>query len=426
MARADAPPRRADRGQPRYAPVWWRAPYSGYLGFVSRFGWRGAEVDERTLLARARKETRLDDFGDEEFVEPLRLLIREFDANAGADRLGRQVYGQMLLSGLRNRLRLTDAARRFPEVARQRIEAPLFIVGMPRTGSTLLQGLLAALPGMRTPLHFETDVGAALPWLATPRERRAQVRFAESQVGFVDRLAPGLRVAHDFGARLPEECNPLLMTSFRALFHALVFDCPNYVDHVYGTDFRHAYDWHRLHLQALACRAPGARWVLKGPVHLASLAALLRAYPDACVVFTHRDPLESVPSMAALVAWMRMLVTPQCDRRSLGDGTVSSLARMLAAAETARAQWPASAPRFIDVAYRDLVADPLATVRRILAHFAIALPPDAAAAVQRYIGDHPQHRHGAHRYGLAEFGLDAETVRAVFSREIERAARREL
>lgn len=398
--------------------VWWRSTWSGVLGLAERCGWTGAVVDVDKLLTRARKDTGHDDFGDPEFMEPLARLVNEFHARATPDVLGRQIFAQVLLASLRNRLRMRATLRAHPEIAETAVVAPIFIVGFPRTGTTLLQGLLANVRGLRTPRQWETNLGDSPPALSSPREIAKQIKFAKHQMNFVNAISPDLAKAHEIGAELPEECNPLLMSSLRAMFFALLFDCPDYVDYIYATGFRNAYAWHKLHLQILAYRQPSSTWVLKGPIHLASLDALLETYPDARVVFTHRDPAESVPSMSALGACLRGLVSPTIDRRHIASKLVASLARMQEEAAATRGRWPAASPAFIDIRYDDLVRDPLATVRAILRHFEMAEHGDFDASVERYMRANRRHRRGEHRYDLAEFGLAADEVRAVFQREV--------
>lgn len=400
--------------------VWWRGGLSGAISLAERLGaYRGAIVDIDLLHECARKETGCDDFGDPEYLEPLTRLVREFKLRAEADAMGRQVLVGVLLLALRNRLRIRDALRMHPEIERRKIVAPLFIVGLPRTGSTLLQGLLACAPGLRTPLRWETELAARPPALCTRGEIARHVRRVRYGARAAHWLSPRLASVHEFGADLPEECNPLLMTSLRALFFALLFDCPEYEDHVYASRFRNAYEWHKLHLQVLSFGGPERTWVLKAPAHLASLDALLRAYPDARVIFTHRDPVESIPSMASLAACLRALSTPAIDRLAMGRSVMKSLARMHGAGDAARERWPEGSPPFLDVGYETLVRDPLGTLRGILRHFGIDEGAHLEVKVGRYLASLRQRRRRTHRYRLAEFGLDQDEIRAVFSREID-------
>lgn len=397
-------------------PVWWRRPWNRGLAFATRLGWQGLALDAEHLVQVARKEARLDDLGDPEFFAALDVLLRDFEAHAGADAAGRQLFGQMVIGSLKNRLRITHAFAQRPQIARVPIAAPIFIVGLPRTGTTLLQGLLAAQGGLRTPLKWETDLTAEPPAIARKRDVKAQVRFAKAQSGFINHLSPGLPLAHPIGALLPEECNPLLMSSFRALLFTTFFPSVEYHDYLYASHFAHAYEWHRRHLQILSFEAPPATWSLKAPVHMASLAELLAVYPDARVVFTHRDPLSVLPSMCALTIALRRLVSPAQDRMALGRELMRNLPRVLESGHAVRSRWPAHTPRFVDVRYDDLVRDPARTVRSILRHF--ELPDDGVDdAVRRFETEDAKHRRGRHSYSLADFGLDADEIRATFARE---------
>lgn len=397
-------------------PVWWRGPWNRGLRFATRLGWQGMGLDPDYLIAVARKETKLEDLGDPEFMDAMRLLLREFETNAGADPAGRQLFAQMVIGSLKNRLRITHAFAERPEIARVPIAAPIFIVGLPRTGTTFLQGLLAAQGGLRTPLRWETDLTAEPPAVARKRDVKAQVRVAKMQSGFINGLSPGLPLAHPIGALLPEECNPLLMSSFRALLFTTFFPSVEYHDYVYASRFAHSYEWHKRHLQVLSFNAPPATWSLKAPVHMASLDELLAVYPDARVVFTHRDPLAVLPSMCALTIALRRLISPEQDRAALGRELMRNLPRVFEAGHAVRERWPAHTPRFADVRYDDLVNDPAGTVRAILRHF--DMPHDGVdAAVQRFLAEDAKHKRGRHSYRLADFGLEADEIRATFARE---------
>ena len=399
--------------------VWWRGLWNGGLAGIGWLGWEGAVVGVDHLLDRARREAGQDDFGALDFLEPMQLLIREFEANANADRTGRQVFAQTLLNSLKTRLFLRSALREHPEIAQQPIAAPLFVVGLPRTGTTLLQGLLARLSYLRTPLRWETDLPPVPPALAEQRDIKWQIGFAQSQVDFANNLSPGLRIAHPLGALLPEECNPLMMTSFRSLLHCTFFRCQDYHDYLYRTRFLHAYDWHKLHLQVLAFGAAPRTWLLKAPVHLASLGELLRIYPDARVVFTHRDPVAAIPSMGALTAALHKLMSPAHDKLEIGRDLMRNMATMEDAGYAARANWPVHAPRFIDIRYADLVSDPLRTVRSILRHFEMPEDDELPLRIAAYLRENGQHRQGRHSYNLADFGLREDEIRTVFWREMQ-------
>ncbi len=397
-------------------PVWWRRPWNRGLRFASRLGWRGADLDAAHLIATAREEAKLDDLGGDEFTDALALLLGEFRDASGADEAGRQLFFQMVVASLKNRLYITRALTEHPAIAGIPVAAPIFILGLPRTGTTLLQGLLAAQDGLRTPLRWETDLTPVPPAIAGKRQVKAQIRYAKAATGFANRLSPGLPLAHPIGAMLPEECNPLLMSSFRALLFTTFFPSVEYHDYLYASRFAHAYEWHRRHVQVLSHAAPPPTWVLKAPVHMASLAELLAAYPDARVIFMHRDPLAVLPSMCALTIALRRLVTPAQDSRAIGRELMRNLPRMFDAGYAVRDHWPVGAPRFLDIHYDHLVARPAATVHTIFEHF--ALPRGGVdAAVERFIAEDAKRKRKRHAYTLDDFGLAPDAIRAAFARE---------
>ncbi|MFO1314006.1 MAG: sulfotransferase [Burkholderiales bacterium] len=393
-----------------------RSLWNAALGCARLAGWSGADLDVDTLLARAVRATGIAEFGDPEFRVPMAILVEELAANAGADRAGRQLLSGLIGCALENRLYLGAALREHPEIGDVAVAAPLVIVGLPRTGTTLLQTALAAVPGLRTPLAWETRLPARPPALMSPRELARHRARTAREVRFVNRMSPALAGSHEIGAELPEECNPLLLTSMRALLLAL-YGCPRYEDWLYASGFRHAYDWHRPHLQALAWRQPPCTWVLKAPTHMASLAELLRVYPDVRVVFTHRDPVASTASTAGLNAALQKLASPSVDRRAVGTRALAMLRRMHSAAHAVRANWPASAPPYLDLDYATLAREPLATVRRILAHFGVAEPEGTGDAVLRALRALQRRRAPPARYTCAEFGIDEDDVREAFAAE---------
>lgn len=393
-----------------------RAAWNGALACARVFGFRGADLDVDTLLARATRACGLADFGDAAFREPLALLVDGLAASARADAAGRQFLAGFIGCALENRLRLVAAARAHTDIAGVPVAAPFVIVGLPRTGTTLLQTALAAVPGLRTLHTWETRLPAQPPALLSPREIAAHRARVAREVRFVNWLSPALAGSHEIGTDAAEECNGLLLIAMQSQLLAL-FAGARYEDYLYATAFRGAYDWHRRYLQALAYRQPACTWVLKAPAHMASLAELLRAYPDARVVFTHRDPVASVASTAGLNAAMWRLVAREGDRRAIGAQALSTLTRMHGVAHAVRARWPESAPPFLDLDYASLAREPLATVRRILAHFGVPEPAGMSDAVLRELRALQRRRAPPARYTCAEFGLDEDEVRATFAGE---------
>jgi hypothetical protein len=193
---------------------------------------------------------------------------------------------------------------------------------------------------------------------------------------------------------------------FRSPRFATTFWVPAYEAWIDHADLRPAYQFHRRFLQHLQWRCPGGQWVLKSPAHLAGLDALLETYPDAGIIQTHRDPLVAMPSLASLRTVLHSAFSDQVDPRAIGLATTSYWAEVLEHAIHFRRRHPAAHGRFCDVHYQALTRDPIGTVQGIYTAFGRTLSEDAAEGMRWYLAQHPQHRHGVHRYTLAQFGLD--------------------
>lgn len=401
--------------------VWWRSFASGALGLASLLGWQGASFKLEHLLKKAIRETGLDDFGPEHFLEPLKILIKDFSTHNQTDTLGRVVYSQMILTSLKNRLNLYHVLKKYPEVEKVPIRAPLFVIGLPRTGTTFLQGLLSQVSTLRPLQNWETHQLPVPQCLATTKQVQQQIKIAQAQIDGVNRLSPEFIKAHELGTMEPEECNPFLMSSFYALLFCQLVYVPDYFQYVFASNFGDSYTLHKKHLQALSLNREEKTWFLKGPAHIASLAQLLTVYPDARIVFTHRNPLESLPSMASLTAMIRMVCLPMQDSKLIGPGMVKHLKQMLEVGYQTRDTWPLGATPFLDITYKKLVSNPVDTVHQILNHFHIPTPDGLGEGLKSYLAQRKQHRHGIHKYTLDEYDLDEAELLEKFKRESDLA-----
>jgi Sulfotransferase family len=367
------------------------------------------------LMEAAVAETGLDDPGDVPFSEALDVLLAALNDEAGLDTARADAAAKANVRLLVKRLRLVDDRKRHPAIADEAITAPIVIVGLPRTGSTHLHGLLGEVEGLRTPRFWEM----ALP--SPPPER--STFGSDPRIAIVDaelaRTPVGLQVRHPFAARRPEQCNLLHDWAFMNQTPIAAYHVPSYRDWLFDADHAPAYEAHRRTLQQLQWRAPG-RWVLKYPKHLMALGTLLATYPDAVLVWTHRDPAVVVPSACSLTSFMREMTSGPVDRVRFGrDWAVMEelVARRGADARDRMADEPS---RVIDVHYRDLMADPVGTVASILEFAGAPFADGSRAAVEQFVAANAAGRHGAHTYTAAEFGLDPSRLRRRFDWYIER------
>ena len=371
------------------------------------------------LLQRASRRARLEDFGDGAFREPLAILVAGLNEEAALTLLGRVIARTDLVRLLENRLHMVAARKAHPEITAGKIERPLFIVGLPRTGTTILHELMAQDPANRVPMTWEVMHVHPAPEKAT-YETDPRIAAAEKQLAEVDRLIPGFKAMHPMGARLPQECVALTAHDFASMVFTTTHDLPTYQAWLDHHDLRWVYASHRRQLQYLQWRCPAERWVLKSPGHLWALDALLAEYPDARIVQTHRDPLRVVASLASLVAVLRSMASDRIDRNAIGKEWTERLAAGLAHAMVVRDRRPAGAPPVFDMHFQELIRDEIGMVRRIYAHFDLELTAEAEGGMRRFLAANPKYKHGAHRYTLVDAGLDPATERARFRAYQER------
>jgi hypothetical protein len=370
-------------------------------------GVRWPRLDAEGLMASARKRAGLSDFGEGRFVEGLRVAVDAINARGDVHAFGRIFFREYVTGLLVNRLKIEADLSRNPEILDVPVDRPLFITGLPRSGTTFLHRLMSEDPAGRTLLFWESALPSPPPEPSTYRTD-PRIARARRQVGLLDRLSPRLATAHDFDAEMPEEDNNFYAHDFRSLIISFLFDMPEYTHWLQEDDLAGLHEYARRQLQHLSWKVRGDYWVLKAPAHLFSLPQLLATFPDASVIVTHRDPRRVIPSVCSLAAGFRALHSDRLDLRRLGEGFVEALPvgpeRMIAARATLD---PA---RFFDVSYEKMVADPIATVRAACAHFGYAFTPEYESRARRHLAENPRHKRGAHHYRLEDFGLDEEAV----------------
>jgi len=369
-------------------------------------------VPDLDLVEAARGETGLSDFGGESFREGLSVLTRALEAEADLHATGQRAARGRLLALLKNRLRIVDWCRRHPEIEAQPVEAPIFVVGLPRTGTTALATLLAQDPDTRALRTWESAHPIPPPEAAT---QHGDPRIARVQAGIDATYAarPEMRTMYDASATGSTECQDLLGMEFRTWHFCGDWRVPRYDAWQRECDMEPAYRFHRRTLALLQWRCPPTRWLLHAPVHLLSLEALGRIYSDARFVMTHRDPARAVASSASLISFMRSLASDRRDPRELGRGQAELW--VLALERALRFRDCVGEARFADVPFRDLLADPVAAAERACERLGIALRAPARARMRAWAEAHPRGRHGEHRYRLADFGLDAADLGARFA-----------
>jgi hypothetical protein len=364
--------------------------------------------------------TGLSDFGDDAFASNFQRLLDATNHEARLNAAGVMFAQSLLVIPLGNRLKMVHLRKEQPELFRRPIDRPIFIVGGSRTGTTLLQRLLNVDPGNRTLLAWEMTTPFALG-SHDAEVRRNAAEAAQQGHDALHLLNPTMRAVHFSGATLPEECVLMMGTdglNWGILSNAYVL---SYGKWLADQDFRGAYERHRQLINIIQGDAPPHRWVLKAPYHLPELHALLQVYPDACIIHTHRDIVETVSSTASLFAVFRSTLSDHVDPLVVGAEQVILLHAWLHRAMAVRDALPARSPaRFIDVHFRQLVADPIATVKQIYDALDMELSEEAQGLMQDYLAQEDKDAYGRHVYSPEQFGLDPQEIRERFSDYVER------
>ena len=302
---------------------------------------------------------------------------------------------------------------RYPAIASVRIDRPVFILGLPRCGTSLLHALMGADPGIRTPLSWEVADPSPPPEADSfETDPRAAAFDAYVDAAFAGQWAD-VRKAHPVGARIPQECGMILETSFQSLNLVMLFRLAAYYRWYRQADTRFAYSVHKAWLQHLSWRTPKPRWVLKVQEHSYHMPELLAAYPDAIFIQPHRDPVTVMASIARLLEVIRGIAFDHQDRAALAeellflwhDGQKASIAFRRAHPDI---------PVY-DLPYTAIARDPIAAVRGIYDFAALPFTPAAEAGMRAWLADNPADKHGQHRYSLADYGLTEARVRDVYA-----------
>jgi len=375
-------------------------------------GWHPDAVD---LLDHARRQTGLQDFGDPPVGPALSVLMKSLAEEANLHRLGRFLARVHLRDLLETRLHLVDAWNRIDGLPEQPLRRPIFVTGVPRSGSTFLHELLSQDPANRAPRVWEVMYPLRNAQ-GVSGSASMQVWRAEISLWWFRRLAPLADAVYPMRARTPHEC--VAIHSYTLLSQEFVssFNVPTYETFLDAADLSSTYAWQKNFLQYLQAGGPAPRWVLKSPDHVRSLEALWQVFPDAYIIQTHRHPLEALVSSSHLTEVLRGVFSRPQNRREIGRREAEVMADNMNRIMRFRDAHPELADRFIDVHYQELIADPVATLRRVYRKVGMTLTDETAQHMQQlatHRGRYSSHRNG--RPTLAELGLDAQT-------EIERFA----
>jgi hypothetical protein len=366
------------------------------------------------LIETAKRRCGLNDFGGGDFFEGLSRLLASCQRESQLNLVGRIVLRADLIRILCSRLFMQRDRKVYPSIVRQEIREPLFIVGLPRSGTTLLHTLLALDPEHRVPVTWEVMT----PSPPTRDNEKRRIQRAISSCNCFNWLAPTFHHVHPVGAELPQECVSLMAPTFMSDQFDAMYYVPSYRNWFFRQDLRPAYEYHRCFLQHLQVRRSALRWVLKAPTHMFALPSLLAVYPDALFVQTHRAPLDAMASVSSLITILRRVFSDAVDPltvcREAIDYWSTTLDRFL------QDRCRLAEHRICDVNYVEIRRDPLAVMQSIYAHFGWSLSQKVEQRMRRALASQPEDRHTLHRYNLSQFGVQEAESAARFAAYCDR------
>ena len=376
-------------------------------------------LEREALLQQARERAGLADFGDEWFFEPMDHFIEASNREGRLTPAGRASTTEVIVKGLVSRLRMVEDIKRHPEILDEKVDVAGIILGLPRTGSTIFQRLLASAPGMTGLRWYEAQNFAPFPGeeRGNPVERRA---YAQAMIDGWLQLSPELASIHPLEPDAPDE--EILVLG--QMFVSTMIEGMNYVPSF--TRWLNSYDQSKGHedlktiLKYLQWQDPsrkGRKWILKSPSNLPYAEVAAKAFPDALLIMTHRDPLQTVPSYVSMQAALYKLSASLTDAE-VGAFWFPRLVEWMRMFEAARER--IGEHRFIDIDYREVGKEPMAQAERVLSRMGIPLDAQLEEVLAEFLAGNKREQRPMHDYSLERFGLDEEAIKREFTTYRER------
>jgi len=383
--------------------------FNGFGALLEKTRIRSAPMIAADLIETAKRRCSLDEFGDSEFFEGLSRLLESCQDEARLNLIGKIALKLDVLETLCARLQMERDRELYPKISSQEIHQPIFIVGLPRSGTSVLHRLLAADPQHRAPLMWEVRS----PSPPTHASEKRRIQSATQSCSLFNWLVPTFRYVHAVGAEVPQECVSLMTPTFLSDQFDAMYYVPSYRAWFFRQDLRPAYEYHLRFLQHLQFRRTACRWILKAPTHMFAMPALLSVYPDALFVQTHRTPVDSMASVSSLVTILRSAFSDAVDPitvcREAIDYWSDTMERFLPERDRLADN------RICDIKYDDIRSDPIGTVRRIYDYFGWSLSGEAVQRMRALVASQAERQSANHRYDLSQFGSSADEVLHAFA-----------
>lgn len=384
---------------------------SVYLGICEP---QMARLDADLLIAEAEKETGLSDWGEDDFRGALVVLVRAAETEGEMTTLGRERIRTWLAMLLEQRLKMMEDRKRIPQIAEQIISKPVFIMGLPRAGTTFLHRLMSLHPDMLTTRWWELFLPSPPPNDASV-DHSPQIARMDEFMEYQGWYSPDVMRAHTHHPEEPEEDMFATFYSMVSRYFTGYLNVPSYVEYIDSRGSDDSFLWHRRVLQAIQYGTRGKRFMLKAPGHTLHVPQLLEHYPDAFLIQSHRDPSRVIASVFSNMSATRSKISDR--EQQIGrdealdfmDGYVRGL--MVAARQRSEL---GMADRFFDVHYLDFVRDPLACVKETFRHADLECTPELEDSIVDWTRKNRKGKYGKHRYALSDHGLTQDDVWKAF------------
>ena len=372
-------------------------------------------LDSQALVKEAQSRAELSDFGDTAFMEPFEVLVKSLNTESNLSAAGYEMQRERLTSILVNRLQTEYWYQKHPEISQEKLDNPVVIVGLPRTGTTMLHRIMASDSRFYAPLWYEVRGPAPRPgWDFVSTDER--IVAAEAEVKYMLDNSPDLAAIHPMDAQGADEEIMLLEHAFYSAVPEAYSNVPSYTAWIKSHDNTPGYQYLKKLLQLLQwqkkrCGINAQRWLLKTPHHLQQMAVLFKVFPEAQIIQTHRDPVQTIPSYASFIYALWILCSEEVDTKRIGELWGELLADGMRHTEAVRAQYP---ERFLDLWYRDTLKEPISVIEGAYEFIGIPLTDEARQAMNEWRKENPREARPPHIYKGSTFGYTDEGIKQAF------------
>jgi len=363
-------------------------------------------------LDYSKTNSGLEDFGEDSFLEGLRVLLEASCDPQQFNQNGKEMLSGRICQFLMNRLQVQDWLSRHPEIGDETVEKPIIITGLPRTGTTFLQILLSLDPEARSLRYWEATTPCPPPELIHSTVDPRILKFHE-EINWAVEQAPNLKAIHPIDAGMFAECQSLFLHEFKSMEFNVLFNVPDYWTWLSQCDMNSAYAYHKTLLKLLQWRLPNDSWVLKAPVHLLSLKVIRKYYPDARIIFTHRDPAKVIASIISLVTTWQKMFGQEINYSEISERWATMNHFLIEKAINERKAFDQQS--IFDLYYADFVVDPIGSVQKIYHYFGKEVSSAHEKRMKAWMRDNPQKRRGTHHYSFNDLKVNPEKERERFS-----------